>query len=164
MLVAIYAIVAYNYFVSKVNGIGARIALSVLSGLSVAELAHEQLDHLAAHAGLHLDAHRATEPAPAQLELDRRQEVVGVLVLERQVGLEVALAQADEHPCAGSHDGNPVRQQPLNPARRRRTIEVKSTSSATNGWNLGYRPMRLDYALLRIDIAAWLSHQARADG
>ena len=46
-------------------------------------------------------------------------------------------------------------QGDVNPARGRRIIEVKTTSGRSNGWNLNYRPTRLDYALLRIDTSDW---------
>ena len=41
------------------------------------------------------------------------------------------------------------------PARGRRAIEVKTTCSATSGWNLGYEPRRYDFALLRVDVNDW---------
>ena len=49
------------------------------------ELAQQQLEHLLTDPGLHLDTHRAAEPPAAQLHLDRREQIVGVFVFERQV-------------------------------------------------------------------------------
>ncbi len=49
------------------------------------ELAKQQLEHLLADAGLHLDTHGAAEPPAAQFHLDCRQQVVGLFVFLCQV-------------------------------------------------------------------------------
>ena len=51
------------------------------------ELAHEQVEHLVAHAVGDLEAHGLVEPPPAQLHLQRFEQVLGLLVLEGQVGV-----------------------------------------------------------------------------
>ena len=51
------------------------------------QLADEQLEHLLADRVLHLEAHRAAEAAAAQLHLHRGEQVVGVLVLDGEVGV-----------------------------------------------------------------------------
>ncbi len=51
------------------------------------ELANEQVEHLTADAVLDLEPHRVVEPAPPELELDGFEQVVGLFVLERQVGV-----------------------------------------------------------------------------
>ena len=55
-------------------------------GLQI-ELPGEKGAHLVGDRRIQLEAHGPTEPAPAQLHLDRLQEVVGVLLLEGQVGV-----------------------------------------------------------------------------
>ena len=67
----------------QVRSSGARCAVTSL-GAEV-ELAQQQLEHLLADSGLHLDTNRAAEAAAAQLHLDRGEQVVGVLVFQRQV-------------------------------------------------------------------------------
>ena len=51
------------------------------------ELTDEQLADLVGRVGLDLEADRLAEPAPTQLHLDRREQVVGLLLLEGQVGV-----------------------------------------------------------------------------
>ena len=65
------------------------------------ELAHEQVADLVGDVGVDLEAHGPAEPAAAQLDLDRGEQVVGLLLLEGEVGVagdperEVLL---DDHP------------------------------------------------------------------
>ena len=58
----------------------------------------------AEHAGRDLEAHRPPEAAPAQLELDRGQQVVGLVLLERQVGVpgHPERRGARRSPCRGT--------------------------------------------------------------
>ena len=49
------------------------------------EFAQQQLEHLLTDPGLHLHTHGAPEPAATQLHLHRRQQVVRVFVLQREV-------------------------------------------------------------------------------
>ena len=51
------------------------------------ELGGEEVDELVAHAGLDLEAQRLAEAAPAELHFDRDEEVVGLVLFERQVGV-----------------------------------------------------------------------------
>ncbi len=51
------------------------------------ELTAEQLADLGDHVAVDLEAHGPPEAAPAQLELDGHEEVVGLLLLEREVGV-----------------------------------------------------------------------------
>jgi len=51
------------------------------------ELPAQQRQRLLRHGGLRLEADRTTEAAPAQLELHRRQEVVGLLLVHGDVGV-----------------------------------------------------------------------------
>ena len=51
------------------------------------ELADEQLAHLGGDPGVDLEAHGRAEAAAAQLDLDRGEQVVGLLLLEREVGV-----------------------------------------------------------------------------
>ena len=67
----------------QVRSSGARCA--VTSSMVEVQLAQQQLEHLRADSGLHLDANRAAEAPAAQLHLDRREQVFGVLVFKRQV-------------------------------------------------------------------------------
>ena len=70
------------------------------------ELSLEQLAHLVARVRVELQSHGAAEPAPAQLELDRREEVVGLLLLEREVGVagDAEAVVVDRPPCRGRAD------------------------------------------------------------
>jgi len=51
------------------------------------EFVEQQPEHVVGDVVLHLEPHGTAEAAAAQLELDRRQEILGVLVVERQVGV-----------------------------------------------------------------------------
>ena len=51
------------------------------------ELARQQVEHLVADALLHLEAHGSAEPATAQFHLDLGEQVVGLLLLEGEVGV-----------------------------------------------------------------------------
>ncbi len=51
------------------------------------ELPGQQFAHLVGHGLVDLEAHRPPEPAPAQLHLDRGQQIVGLVLLEGQVGV-----------------------------------------------------------------------------
>ncbi len=55
-------------------------------GLEI-ELAQEQLEHLLRHAVVDLEPHRSPEATTAQLHLDRFEQVVGLFLLEREVGV-----------------------------------------------------------------------------
>jgi hypothetical protein len=48
----------------------------------------------------------------------------------------------------------------VNPVRRRRIIEVKTTCGKTNGWSLRYRRTGHDYALVRLDPESWRTLEA----
>ena len=63
------------------------------------EFAHEQLQHLGADVMGHLEAHRLVEAPASQLHLDGLQEVVGLLLLQREVGVA-----ADPERCPVLHD------------------------------------------------------------
>ena len=71
-------------------------------GLEV-ELAQQQLEHLRRHPMVDLEAHRATEAAAAQLHLDRGEQVVGLLLLEGEVGVagDAERHEARRPPCRG---------------------------------------------------------------
>ena len=58
------------------------------------ELGHEQLEHAVRRAGLDLQAHGAAEAAAPQLHLEGDEEVVGLLLLDGEVGV----AGHPEHP------------------------------------------------------------------
>ena len=47
----------------------------------------QQLAHLVARVGVELEPHGATEPPPAQFELDRSEEILGLFFLECEVGV-----------------------------------------------------------------------------
>ncbi len=64
-----------------------RAAEAVHVGRVDLELAHEQVEHLVAHALGDLEAHGLVEAPPAQLHLQRLEQVLGLLVLQRQVGV-----------------------------------------------------------------------------
>ena len=51
------------------------------------ELSDEQFEHLLVDAGLDLEPHCPSESSAAQFQFDGGQEIVGVLVLDRQVGI-----------------------------------------------------------------------------
>ena len=71
------------------------------------ELANEQVEHLIADAVLDLEPNRVVEPAPPELELDGFEQVVGLFVLERQVGV----ARDPEHrPLLDDHADEQRRQ------------------------------------------------------
>ena len=70
-------------------------------GLEI-ELAQQQLEHLGRHAMVDLEAHGATEPATAQLHLDRGEQVVGLLLLEGEVGVA---RDAERHEVEDVHPG-----------------------------------------------------------
>ena len=62
------------------------------------ELAQQQLEHLLADAGLHLEPHGAAEAPAAQLHLDGGEQVVGLLLLRGEVGV----AGDPEHACSST--------------------------------------------------------------
>ena len=68
------------------------------------ELAEQQLEHLGRHAVLDLEAHGPAEPAAAQLHLDRGEQVVGLLLLEREVGVagDAERPSGPRRPCPGT--------------------------------------------------------------
>ena len=79
--------------------IGPRQPIHVV-GMQV-ELAHEQLEHLIAHRVGDFEAHGAVEPAAAQLHLNGLEEVVGLLLLDREIGVASHAERrrlADHHP------------------------------------------------------------------
>jgi len=47
----------------------------------------EQLKHLLRHHSWNLEAHGPTEPAPTEFHLYGREEALGVIIVERQVGV-----------------------------------------------------------------------------
>ncbi len=51
------------------------------------ELVHQHVAHVVGDVGGHLEAHGPPEPAPAQLHLHRRQQVVGLVLFEHEVGV-----------------------------------------------------------------------------
>ena len=59
------------------------------------ELAHQQAEQVLAHVVGDLEPDRPLEPATAQFHLDRFEQVVGLLLLERQVGVA---ADAERRP------------------------------------------------------------------
>ena len=70
------------------------------------ELAHEQTEQVVAHVVGDLEADRPLEPAAAQLHLDRFEQVVGLLLLEREVGVA---ADPERRPLLDDHaDEQPV--------------------------------------------------------
>ena len=74
------------------------------------ELAHQQAEQVVAHVVGDLEADRPLEPAAAQLHLDRFEQVVGLLLLEREVGVA---ADAERRPLLDHHaDEQPVEARP----------------------------------------------------
>ena len=68
------------------------------------ELAQEQLADLVGDAGVDLEAHGPAEAAAAQLDLDRGEQVVGLLLLEGEVGVagDPEGDGAPRRPCPGT--------------------------------------------------------------
>ena len=56
-------------------------------GIAQVELALQQLEDLRRHVGLDLEAHRPPEAPAAQLELDGLEQILGLLLLEGEVGV-----------------------------------------------------------------------------
>ena len=80
--------------VGPVQRVDAPQAAQVERGLNVEhpvashlELGRQQLHHVVAHVGPDLEPEGPTETAPAQLHLDGHQEVIGLVLLQRQVGI-----------------------------------------------------------------------------
>ena len=60
----------------------------LVDGLLVeVELAEQEVAHLVGDVGVDLEPDGPAEPAPAQLDLDRGEQVVGLLLLEGEVGV-----------------------------------------------------------------------------
>ena len=51
------------------------------------DLGDQHVQQIGRDAGRHLEAHRLTESSPVQLELDRGQQVAGLVLLDREVGV-----------------------------------------------------------------------------
>ncbi len=64
------------------------------------EFAHEQTEQIVAHVVGHLEPHGPLEPAAAQFHLDRFEQVVGLLLLEREVGVA---ADPERRPFLDDH-------------------------------------------------------------
>ena len=62
----------------------------------------EQIANVVGHAALDLESHRFAEPAPPQLRLDRAQEIVGLVLLQIEVGVA---RDAEEIRVADVHSG-----------------------------------------------------------
>ena len=70
------------------------------------EFAHQQFEHLGADVVGHLEAHRLVEAAAAEFHLDRFEQVVGLFLLEREVGVA---ADPERRPVLDDHaDEQPV--------------------------------------------------------
>ena len=67
-----------------------------------ADPALQDLPHRRRHAAIHLEAHRVAEAPPPQLLLDRQQQVVGLVLLEVEVGVA---GDAEEMGLADRHAG-----------------------------------------------------------
>ena len=64
------------------------------------ELAEQQLTDLRGHVGRDLEANCTPKAAPAQLELDGGEQVVGLILLQREVGVP---GHAEDVPSAEAH-------------------------------------------------------------
>ena len=89
------------------------------------ELGAHEGEHAVGHVGLHLEAHRTSEPATAEFHLDRRKEVLCVLVVEREVGIAGDPEAGDTHDL---HAG----EQPVE-VRLDQILEQDEISAVRNG-------------------------------